>query len=59
MRKTRKPTVRFSLETNNQKDELEAYAKEKGFTNAGSLARFALFQYVSRYPGKKHKGCTA
>lgn len=59
MGRTRKPTVRFSLESSEHKEELESYAKQKGFANAGTLARVALFQYISRHPLKKSQGCTA
>lgn len=54
-----KPTVSFSLPDGGKKKELEEYAEAKGFTSVGSLARFALFQYVGRYPLKKAHGRTA
>lgn len=31
------------------------FAKAKGFKNASDLARFALYQYESRYPSKSSK----
>ena len=59
MSDTKKPAVSFSLPCEEKKEELDAYAKSKGFTSVGALARFALFQYVGRYPLKKAQGRTA
>jgi hypothetical protein len=45
-------TIQFTVETEERKEEIIAMAKARGFQNAGSLARFALYQYISRYPLK-------
>jgi hypothetical protein len=47
-----KRTISFSVETPERKAEILAYAKERGFHSAGALARFALYQYMTRYPLK-------
>jgi len=54
----KKATVTFTLEEGTARDELKEYAKERGFTSIGALARFALYQYVNRYPIKKVHGRT-
>lgn len=54
-----KPKVSFTPQSQQEKAELGEYAKARGFANIGALARFALFQYVNRYPVKKGAGRTA
>ena len=46
MSRSKKPQVSFSLPSEPKKEELEAYARAKGFASVGSMARFALYQYV-------------
>jgi hypothetical protein len=53
----KKPTIEFTVEPE-QYEEIKEYAKKKYHGTAASLARFALGQYLSRYPIKR-KGCTA
>jgi len=45
-------TIQFTVESEERKLEIVEVAKARGFQNAGSLARFALYQYISRYPLK-------
>ena len=59
MSRSKKPQVSFSLPSEPKKEELEAYARAKGFASVGALARFALFQYIGRYPLKGAQGRTA
>lgn len=51
---SKKPEIRFTVSDEEKKAELEEYAQVKGFNNVGALARFALYQYLGRYPLKKH-----
>ena len=53
-----KPSISFTLDSEDRRDELKEYAKVRGFTSIGALARFALYQYVNRYPIKKVHGRT-
>jgi hypothetical protein len=53
----KKPTIEFTVEPKQYK-EIKEYAKEKWHGTPAGLARFALGQYMSRYPIKR-KGCTA
>lgn len=59
MSRSKKPQVSFSLPSEPKKEELEAFARAKGFASVGALARFALYQYVNKYPLKKAQGRTA
>lgn len=45
-------TIQFTVESDRKKEEIREIAEVRGFPNAGSLARFALYQYISRYPLK-------
>lgn len=49
---SRKNVISFTVEN---KAEWIAFAKAKGFKNASDLARFALYQYETRYPLKSPK----
>jgi len=51
--------VTFSLRSAAEKTEIEEYAAEKGFLNVGSLARFALYQYMTRCPSRRARCSTA
>lgn len=51
-----KPKVTFVVESEDDKSHLVAYAKDRGFSSVGALARFALFQYINRYPMKRVDG---
>ena len=48
-------TIQFSVEASGKKLEITRYAREKGFRDASTLARFALYQYMQRYPLKNAK----
>lgn len=48
-KKAPKPKICFTLEEE-QKDEVEYYARAKGLHNGATLARFAVFQYMKRFP---------
>ena len=41
--------ISFAIE---DREEIEKYAREKGFLNASALARVALIQYITRHPSK-------
>lgn len=43
------PVISFSV-TDEQAAEAQAYAEKKGLRRASNLARFAMFQMMSRYP---------
>jgi hypothetical protein len=45
-----KKTISFSVESAEEKAELNAFAKSKGYQNASALARVALYQYRARHP---------
>ena len=47
----KKRSISFS-DTPEKIQEIKDYAKEKGFNNASTLLRFALYQYIHRYPLK-------
>ena len=47
--------IQFSVESDEQKKELDEYAKSKGYGSAAALAKVALFQYVARYPAKESR----
>ncbi|MDY7026687.1 MAG: hypothetical protein SVR04_00160 [Spirochaetota bacterium] len=51
--------VMFSLLSAAEKAEIAEYAAEKGFLNIGSLARFALYQYMTRCPARGARCSTA
>lgn len=44
--------------TEEQKQEWQKYADAKGLKTASNLIRFAVVQYMTRYP-LKSQGCTA
>ena len=44
-------TIRFSVEPD-EKEYFDAFARRRGFRRAADMARFALHQYVTRYPVK-------
>ena len=44
-------TIQFSVDPD-EKEYFEAFAKKRGFRRASDMARFALHQYVTRYPVK-------
>lgn len=48
-------TISFTVESPEKRDEINKFAIFKGFQNASILARFALYQYIHRYPGKIEK----
>lgn len=45
-------TIQFAVDEEQKKD-IEHYAKVNGFDKSGNLARKALFTYMSRLPLKK------
>ena len=51
------PKVEISM-SEEQKKEWQNYAKVKGLKTAANLIRFAVVQYMTRYP-LKSQGCTA
>ena len=61
MAKSRRPCIRFNVD-DFFKTEAEKYAKVKGFENASSLARVALYYYMRKNPlgstGKAKKPCS-
>jgi hypothetical protein len=46
-----KGEIRFKVQ---DMEEIKKYAQEKGFIRVGDLARFALYQYMTRYKGVKN-----
>ena len=44
--------VSFTV-TERQRREMDTYAQEKGFRTASDLARYATFQHMRRYRGRK------
>lgn len=44
--------ISFTVESEEKRAEIEEYAIAKGFRNASTLARVAIYQYISRYPLK-------
>jgi hypothetical protein len=55
---SKRPTIRFSIDPD-QKTDIEAYAKAKGFDNPSNLARVALFNYISRNKMTESQRCRA
>lgn len=55
---SKRPTIRFSIDPD-QKTDIEAYAKVKGFDNPSNLARVALFNYISRNRMTERQRCRA
>lgn len=47
--------ISFTVESEEKRAEIEEYAIAKGFRNASTLARVALYQYIFRYPLKNGK----
>jgi hypothetical protein len=45
-----KRTVSFTMESPEQKQALDAYARGRGFTRLSEFCRVAIFEYVSRRP---------
>jgi hypothetical protein len=45
-----KKTISFSVDSAEEKEKWNTYAKLKGFQNASVLARVALYQYMARHP---------
>ena len=43
--------IQFSIEPD-EKEYFDAFARKRGFHKASDMARFALHQYVTRYPVK-------
>jgi len=43
--------IQFSI-AEDEKEYFEAFARKRGFAKAADMARFALHQYVTRYPVK-------
>lgn len=50
-----KRTVRFTLETEEEKSIIDRFAKDRGFNGVSNLAKVALYQYMKRYPIKSGK----
>jgi hypothetical protein len=50
-------TVRFTLETEKEKETIDRFAKDRGFNGVSNLAKVALYQYMKRYPikGKRNR----
>lgn len=46
---SRRPIIRFSVDPED-KENIERYAKIKGFDKSSSLARMALFAYMRKNP---------
>jgi hypothetical protein len=49
--------VRFTLETEKEKETIDRFAKDRGFNGVSNLAKVALYQYMKRYPikGKRNR----
>jgi hypothetical protein len=45
-------TISFTVKTKYRREYIERFADEAGFNNASTMARFALYQYMKRYPAK-------
>ena len=43
-------TISFAVDTVEEREEIIKYAKAKGLGTASNLARFAVKQYMLRYP---------
>ena len=42
--------ISFLVKDHDKEEEILAHCQEKGFQTPASLARVALYQYMSRYP---------
>jgi hypothetical protein len=49
MGKSKRPTIEFSVDEEQKKD-IDNYARVKGFDKASNLARVALFHYMRKNP---------
>jgi len=46
--KKRKPEITFSVDSDEEKKELEEYARQNGFYSAGAMVKVKFFEYLKR-----------